>query len=89
MHVFARRARAGAFGRAGYIVLREKVDSMEIMVLDTIAESFQSTWQGVSSSLNRRRISSWASLLPKIAGYEEEFMALSSYDMRKRSLSLR
>ena len=59
------------------------------MVLDGIAERLGSTWQGVSSSLNRRRIAKWATVLPKIASYESELEALSSFDLRKRSLSLR
>jgi preprotein translocase subunit SecA len=37
----------------------------------------------------RRKIARWASLLPKVASYEEELKELNMYDLRKRSLSLR
>src|SRR5262245_44560770 len=57
--------------------------------LFTVAERLQERWQRVNTELNRRRINAWAARLPKIAAYEEEFQALGTHDMRKRSLSLR
>src|SRR5262249_55886615 len=52
-------------------------------------ESFQSGVQSISSAMTRRKIAKWASMLPIVAGFEEELKALNAYDLRKRSLSLR
>ncbi len=37
----------------------------------------------------QRRIARWGTLLPKVASFEEELKQLGTYDLRKRSLSLR
>jgi preprotein translocase subunit SecA len=54
-----------------------------------IGERLRSGLQALSTSMTRRRLARWASVLPVIAGYEEELKQLSTYDLRKRSLSLR
>jgi preprotein translocase subunit SecA len=57
--------------------------------LVTIGEGFRSGLLAVSNAMKRRRIAQWASVLPVVAGFEEELKALNAYDLRKRSLSLR
>ena len=57
--------------------------------LSTITDAVQSRMQAVSNGIARRKIASWSSLLPKVASYEEELKKLNTYDLRKRSLSLR
>ena len=54
-----------------------------------IGEQLQAGLQAVSNQLTRRRIARWASLLPKVASYEDELSKLGMYELRKRSLSLR
>ena len=54
-----------------------------------IGERISSGLQAISTGLTRRRLARWASLLPVIAGFEDELKQLSTYDLRKRSLSLR
>lgn len=43
----------------------------------------------LTDTLNRRRLSQWSQLLPRVASFEEEFQALNTHDLRKKSLSLR
>ena len=43
----------------------------------------------LTDTLNRRRLAQWGQLLPRVASYEEEFKALNTHDLRKKSLSLR
>ena len=45
--------------------------------------------QFVTDQLVRRRLARWKELLPRVASFEEELMALNAHDFRKRSLSLR
>ena len=54
-----------------------------------ISERFQASLQAVSNAMMRRRIARWSSVLPKVASYEEELKQLGTYELRKRSLSLR
>jgi len=54
-----------------------------------IVDRIQAGIQKLSSTLLKRKLKHWAELLPVVAGYEEELKALSAYDLRKRSLSLR
>jgi preprotein translocase subunit SecA len=62
---------------------------MAFGALNSIGEQFRTGLQTVSGVLARRRIARWSSVLPKVAAYEEEFQQLNTYDLRKRSLSLR
>jgi preprotein translocase subunit SecA len=62
---------------------------MKTGVSSTFGERLSARWQAVSNSLARRKIARWSAILPKIASYEDELQALSAFDMRKRSLSLR
>lgn len=55
----------------------------------TIGERIQAGIQAVHSKLLQRKLKQWAELLPKVASYEEELMALGTHELRKRSLSLR
>ncbi len=57
--------------------------------LASISDAFQSRLQMVSNGIARRKIAGWSTLLPKVASYEDEFQKLSTYDLRKYSLSLR
>ncbi len=50
---------------------------------------FGSSWRALAGNTTQRRLARWAPLLPKIAEYEPELMALSGAELRKRSLSLR
>ena len=43
----------------------------------------------LSDQLLRRRLSHWSEFLPRVASFEEEFKALNTHDLRKKSLSLR
>jgi len=54
-----------------------------------LADQVRARWQAISTSINRRRIKRWESVLPKIASFEEGLKQLNAYDLRKRSLSLR
>ncbi len=54
-----------------------------------IGERFRTQWQAVSNIMSQRQIARWQGILPKVASYEEELQALSAFDVRKRSLSLR
>jgi preprotein translocase subunit SecA len=58
-------------------------------VLSTIGEQFRDSLQSISGSLSRRRVAQWTSTLPAVAAFEDELKALNSYELRKRSLSLR
>jgi preprotein translocase subunit SecA len=58
-------------------------------VSSTFGERLAARWQAVSNSLARRQIARWSGILPKISAFEDELQALSAFDMRKRSLSLR
>ena len=49
----------------------------------------RSPFQVLSQGLNQRRLSRWKALVPKVALYEEELQALDTFELRKRSLSLR
>jgi preprotein translocase subunit SecA len=62
---------------------------MKTGVSSTFGERLSARWQAVSNSLARRQIARWSAILPKIASYEDELQALTAFDMRKRSLSLR
>ncbi len=55
----------------------------------SIVDSLRSSWQSVSSSVARRQLARWQTIIPKVASFEEELQKLNAYDMRKRSLSLR
>jgi preprotein translocase subunit SecA len=57
--------------------------------LATLSDSVRSSWQTMSLALSRRKIAQWSTVLPKIASFEEELQQLGTYDLRKRSLSLR
>ncbi len=57
--------------------------------LDTIGDGVRNSWQKMSLALARRKIAQWTTVLPKIASYEDELQKLGTYDLRKRSLSLR
>ncbi len=54
-----------------------------------LVDRIQAGIQRLSSGLLKRKLKRWAELLPVVSGYEEELKALNSYDLRKRSLSLR
>jgi len=54
-----------------------------------IGDSVRSSWQSMSLALAGRKIKQWSTQLPKIASFEDEFQKLGTYDLRKRSLSLR
>jgi len=54
-----------------------------------ISERFQASLQAVSNAMMRRRIARWSTVLPKVAAYEEGLKLLGTYELRKRSLSLR
>jgi preprotein translocase subunit SecA len=43
----------------------------------------------LSDTLNRRKLSQWSQLLPRVASFEDEFQSLNTHDLRKKSLSLR
>ena len=45
--------------------------------------------QAVFGGLSQWRLARWASVLPRINDLEPEFKALSDYELRKKSLSLR
>ncbi len=55
----------------------------------SINEQFNSSMRRISDRLMQRKIARWATSIPKVAAFEEELQALSMYDLRKRSLSLR
>jgi len=55
----------------------------------SISDRFSAQWQALSKRVAARTIARWTAILPKIASYEEELQALSAFDIRKRSLSLR
>ncbi len=55
----------------------------------TIGERIQTSIQAISSKLLQQRLRRWSELLPKVASFEEELMALGTQEFRKRSLSLR
>ena len=57
--------------------------------MSPLFEILQAPVTTVRSSLMRRRMASWASQLPRVASFEEEFKALGTYELRKRSLALR
>jgi preprotein translocase subunit SecA len=57
--------------------------------LYTIGERIQTSIQAISSKLLQQRLRRWSELLPKVASFEEELMALGTQEFRKRSLSLR
>jgi preprotein translocase subunit SecA len=57
--------------------------------LVAIAEGCKAPFTAFSAGLSRRKIARWKTLLPKVASYEDELVALSNFDLRKRSLSLR
>src|SRR5262245_59133076 len=52
-------------------------------------ERFQLALQTLSGASTRRRLTRWSNIVPIVAGFEEELQALNTYDLRKRSLSLR
>jgi preprotein translocase subunit SecA len=56
---------------------------------NTIAERLQARIQSISQSMIRQRLARWQTVLPVIAGFENELMALGTQELRKRSLALR
>lgn len=55
----------------------------------SISERFSLGMRAISDRMMQRKIARWATLLPKVASYEEELKQLNTYDLRKRSLSIR
>ncbi len=55
----------------------------------TFSNPFRLSLQDISATVKRQTLGHWKAALPKIASYEDELKALSGYDLRKRSLSLR
>ena len=54
-----------------------------------IPSAYQSRLKALPGGPTKVRIAHWAQLLPKIAEFEPELIALSDNELRKRSLSLR
>ncbi len=55
----------------------------------TISERLQARLQAFSQAAIRRRLSRWQQLLPTIAAFEPELMALGDQELLKRSLGMR
>ncbi|HEX4143562.1 MAG TPA: helicase-related protein [Pirellulales bacterium] len=55
----------------------------------TISERLQARLQAFSQAAIRRRLARWQQLLPTIAGFEPELMALGDQELLKRSLGMR
>ncbi|HEY1785875.1 MAG TPA: preprotein translocase subunit SecA [Pirellulales bacterium] len=55
----------------------------------TISERLQARLQALSQAATRRRLARWQLLLPAIAAFEPELMALGDQELLKRSLGMR